>query len=66
MFPSEGWQPQGELLLDELLPLTMPVKIHFEDVKETKKEELCSLYHLTFLFWILKIQELKLLLTKIN
>lgn len=66
MFPSEGWQPEGELLLHELLPLTMPVKIHFEDVKEAKKEELCSLSHLTFLFWILTIQELKLLLTKIN
>lgn len=44
--------------------MTISVKMHFEDVKETWKKELCSFSHLMFLFWTFTIQELKLLLQK--
>lgn len=45
--------------------MSIPVKMHFEDVKKkTEKEELCSFLHLMFFFWIFTIQELKLFLYK--
>lgn len=44
--------------------MTIPVNMHFEDVKETEKEELCSFSHHMFFIWIFTIQEHKLLLYK--